>query len=85
MSVEFNVEAILRGDFLARMEGMSKAVASGLRTPNEARALDNLPPVEGGDVAYIQGAMMPLKNQQNAELVSKQDKNATGGNDGGED
>ena len=86
MSVEFNVEAILRGDFLARMEGMSKAVASGLRTPNEARALDNLPPVEGGDVAYIQGAMMPLKNQQNAELVSKQDKNATqGGGDGGED
>ena len=81
MSVEFNVEAILRGDFLARMEGMSKAVASGLRTPNEARALDNLPPVEGGDVAYIQGAMMPLKNQQNAELVTKQDKNATGGDD----
>lgn len=76
-SVEFNLDGILRGDFATRMEGMAKGVASGLITPNEARSLDNRPPVEGGDVAYIQGAMMPLKNQQNADLKSSQDKNGT--------
>lgn len=89
MSVEFNLDGILRGDFKTRMEGFAKAVASGLITPNEARALDNREPVEGGDAAYIQGAMMPLKNQQNADLKSSQDKNATttepGADDGGED
>lgn len=81
-SVEFNLDGILRGDFKTRMEGFAKAVSSGLITPNEARALDNRPPVEGGDVAYIQGAMMPLKTQQDAELVSSGDKNVTGGDDG---
>lgn len=79
--VEFNLDGILRGDFKTRMEGFSKAVASGLITPNEARALDNRPPVEGGDVAYIQGAMMPLKTQQNAELKNQPDKKV-GGSDG---
>ena len=28
--------------------------------PNEARALENLPSVEGGDQLLIQGAMMPI-------------------------
>ncbi len=65
---EFNLDGLLRGDFKTRMDGFASAVQNGIRTPNEVRALENLPPVEGGDVAYIQGASMPLKNQQNAQL-----------------
>lgn len=65
---EFDLDGVLRGDFKTRMEGYSIGVQNGIITPNEVRAIENRPPVEGGDVAYIQGASMPLKNQQNAQL-----------------
>lgn len=58
--VEFNMDALIRGDFLSRMDGMTKAVSGGIRTPNEVRALDNLPPLENGDKLYVQGAVVPL-------------------------
>lgn len=58
--VEFNLDGLQRGDFLSRMGGSAKAVQAGIRTPNEIRALDNLPPLEGGDKLYMQGANVPL-------------------------
>lgn len=58
--VEFNLDGLLRGDFASRMNGLARAVFSSLLTPNEARALDNRPPMEGGDKLYIQGATVPL-------------------------
>ncbi len=57
---EFNVDGLLRGDFATRMDGMTKAVNSGLLTPNEGRALDNRPAMPGGEKLYIQGATVPL-------------------------
>lgn len=59
--IEFNVDGLLRGDFKNRMEGGARAVNSGLRTPNELREKDNLPPKPGGDRLYIQGASVPLE------------------------
>ena len=61
--VEHNIDGLLRGDFLARMTAMSSSVQNAIRTPNEVRALENLPRVEGGDDLMIQGATVPLKNQ----------------------
>lgn len=61
--VEHNLDGILRGDFKTRMDGMGQAVQNGLLTPNEGRALDNRPPLEGGDKLYIQGATVPLATQ----------------------
>lgn len=58
--VEFNMDGLMRGDFKTRMEGMARAVQSGLMTPDEGRALDNRPPMDGGDKLYIQGATVPL-------------------------
>lgn len=60
--VEFNLDGLQRGDFLSRMDGSAKAVQAGIRTPNEIRALDNLPPLEGGDKLFIQGAMVPIED-----------------------
>lgn len=60
--VEFNMDGLQRGDFLSRMEGSARAVNSGIRTPNEIRAYDNLAPLPGGDKLYIQGATVPLEN-----------------------
>lgn len=58
--VEFNVEGLLRADSKGRAEYYRGMVGAGLMTPNEIRALENLPPKEGGDHLLVQGAMMPL-------------------------
>jgi HK97 family phage portal protein len=58
---EFNVEALLRADSRARSELYASLVSHGLRTPNELRALDNLPPKEGGDELVMQSNMLPTR------------------------
>jgi HK97 family phage portal protein len=60
--VEFNIDALVRGDLLSRMEALGKGVNTSLITPNEARALDNRPALAGGDKLYIQGATVPLED-----------------------
>jgi HK97 family phage portal protein len=59
--VEHNLDGVLRGDLLARMDALGKAVNSALLMPNEARALDNRPSAPGGGRLYIQGATVPLE------------------------
>jgi HK97 family phage portal protein len=58
---EFNVEGLLRADSKGRADVYDKGIKGGWMTPNEVRALENLPPLPGGDHLMIQGAMMPLE------------------------
>lgn len=58
--VEHNMDGLMRGDFKTRMEAMARGVQTALITPNEARGLDNRPPLPNGDTLYIQGATVPL-------------------------
>lgn len=58
---EFDVNGLMRGDYQSRTEGYARGIASAWLTPNEARASENLNPVEGGDELYIQGAMVPVR------------------------
>ena len=58
--IELDTAALLRTDFLARIDGLTKGVQGGLFTPNEARAREGLQPVPFGDVAYLQAQMQPL-------------------------
>lgn len=58
--VEFSMDGLIRGDFQSRMEGHAKAIQNAIRTPNEVRQLENLPPLEGGDKLLIQGATVPV-------------------------
>lgn len=60
-SVEINMGGLLRGDFKTTMDGLARGVQTGLLTPNEGRALDNRPPMPGGNQLLIQGAMVPLQ------------------------
>lgn len=69
--VEFNVDGLLRGDYKTRMEGNSTAIQTGQLTPNEARAMDNREPLEGGDKLFIQGATVPLVSDGSVD-TSKQ-------------
>lgn len=59
--VEFNVDGLLRGDFQTRMTGYATAVQNALKTPNEIRAKENDPPMEGGDDLMIQQNMSDVK------------------------
>jgi HK97 family phage portal protein len=52
-----------RGDLKSRFEALARGVQTALLTPNEARELDNRPPLENGDKLYIQGATVPLGTQ----------------------
>lgn len=56
---EFNIDALLRGDFKTRMEGYALMIQWGLATPNEIRRLMNLPPVDGGNERITPLNMVP--------------------------
>jgi HK97 family phage portal protein len=59
---EFNIDALLRASYKERMEGHAIAIRSGIRTPNEARQLENDPPLPGGDELIVQAQMMRLQD-----------------------
>lgn len=58
--VEITMDEVLRGDFEKRADAEASRIDRGTLTINEARRLDNRPPVEGGDVPLVNAALMPL-------------------------
>jgi HK97 family phage portal protein len=60
LTIEFNFDALLRGDTEARYNAYEKAIRMGIATRNECRALENLPPIEGGNVVTVQMQDIPL-------------------------
>lgn len=63
---EHNLDAMMRGDFKSRIEALARGVQTSLYTPDEARALEGRPKVKNGDVAYMQGATVPLGTLPNS-------------------
>lgn len=57
---EFNVEGLLRADTSSRTSFYSTALQNGWMSRNEVRRLENLPPVEGGDIYTAQSNLLPL-------------------------
>jgi HK97 family phage portal protein len=47
--IEFVIEGRLRGDTATRYAAHASATGRPWKTPNEARKIENLPPVDGGD------------------------------------
>ena len=60
LSIEFNLEGLLRADSKARSAFYREMSGIGAMTINEIRALENLPPVEGGDVPRMQMQNVPI-------------------------
>ena len=58
--IEFNLEGLLRGDSAARASFYQTLLQCGVMTINEVRALENLPPVAGGDVPRMQAQNIPI-------------------------
>ena len=57
---KFNVNALMRGDTRTRADFYFKGIRSGWFTPNEVRALEELPPVKGGDKLYMSRDLSPI-------------------------
>ena len=63
LMVRFNVDSLLRGDLLTRMNAHATAVQNGIKTPNEVRHSEELEPLRSGDELLIQGATVPIGTQ----------------------
>ncbi len=60
VTIEFNLEGLLRGDSAGRASFYQTMTQLGAMTINEVRALENLPPVEGGNVPRMQMQNVPI-------------------------
>lgn len=55
--VKFNTDATIRSDIKTRTEVLGAQIKDGRRSVNEARALEDEPPVEGGDFHNVPSPM----------------------------
>lgn len=58
--ISFDLEYLLRADFVARVEGLTKGIQGGLFSPNEARAKEGLAKAADGDEPRLQAQVVPL-------------------------
>lgn len=65
--IEFSTDALLRTDMQSRVEALTTGITGGLFAPNEARAREMLPPVDGGDMPRVQQQMIPLDSDPGAD------------------
>lgn len=61
ISIEFNLDALMRGDSAARSAFYHTLRNDGVLNANEIRAKENLNPYDGGEVYMVQGAMIPVQ------------------------
>jgi HK97 family phage portal protein len=67
--IKFNIDGLIRADFSTRMQGYSIAIQGGWLNINDIHRLEDLPPVEGGDVYRVPLANVDLAA---ADLVAQE-------------
>jgi HK97 family phage portal protein len=60
IGTEFDVDNLLRMDTQALVAALKDGVSAAIYAPNEARLKVNLPPVDGGDVPFLQEQNWPV-------------------------
>jgi HK97 family phage portal protein len=81
-----NFSALLRGDFVSRMQGYATALQNGHLSVNEVRALEDRDPVEGGDALHLQLNMQTLPGSgepttsERTQLIKISEGRPRGGN-----
>ena len=63
----FNVDGLLRGDYASRMQGYAVGRQNGWLSANDIRELEDLNPIEGGDIYLVNGNM----TQADAKIASQ--------------
>lgn len=59
---EFSVEGLLRADSAGRAAYYTSALQNGWMSRNDVRRLENMPPIEGGDIYTVQLNLTPLED-----------------------
>jgi len=67
--IEFNMEGLLRGSSSERASFYQSGLTNGWMTINQVRALENMPPVAGGDVPRMQSQNVPITQVQMATAL----------------
>jgi phage portal protein BeeE len=57
---KFNADVMLRGDTKTRYDTYAMAIQNGIKTPNECRAMEEDPPMDGGDQLIVNGNYIPI-------------------------
>lgn len=70
LELEFDMNAYLRADSVAKGEANRNAIQNGYKSPNEAALEEGRPAIDGGDRRFIQMNMMPLDKVD--QVISKQ-------------
>lgn len=66
--IQFNVDALLRGDFTTRMEGYAKARQNGWLNADDIREFEDMNPMPdgaGGEKYLVNGNMVPIDEATN--------------------
>lgn len=69
---QYKHQGILRGDSSARAAYYASALQHCWMSPNEIRALEDLPPVEGGNTLFTPANLIPLERAVRQEVDNRQ-------------
>jgi HK97 family phage portal protein len=75
ITVEFNLDSLLRGDTMSRYEAYEKSLKNKWQTINEVRAIENLPPVPWGDRPWGQEQDIQLQEDGSVPPADGQEEN----------
>jgi len=70
--VEFSTKSLLRSAFKDRLEGLARGVLTGIYSPDEARAEEELPEVKGGygEEPRVQQQVVPLSAWEKGQIAA---------------
>ncbi|WP_276641320.1 phage portal protein [Siccibacter turicensis] len=68
---EFSVEGLLRADSAGRSAYYTTALQNGWMSRNDVRRLENLPPIEGGELYTVQLNLTPLEDLKKNSLATQ--------------
>jgi HK97 family phage portal protein len=71
--IKFNVDGLLRGDYTTRVQGYSTGLQAGFYSVDDVRRLEDLAPVDGGEVYRVPLANIDLSAANLAETQIKVD------------
>ena len=71
--LKFNVDGLLRGDYTTRVQGYSTGLQAGFYSVDDVRRLEDLSPVDGGEVYRVPLANIDLSAANLAETQIKVD------------
>jgi HK97 family phage portal protein len=63
ITIRFNLDGLLRGDYASRMQGYAIGIQNGFLSPDDVRALEEMNPIDGGagKKYYFNGNMIPIE------------------------